>query len=613
MRVQWYKWLAQSGPRSRLRRPVGVDSIWRMSMAGALPEGPGARPTSVSAASPMIERVERRPLRAARIAAIDDEPANLRLLERAFEQAGYRHFEGFTDPVQALDVLASSDPDLVLLDIEMRPLGGLEVLGTLRARALPDAYLPILVMTGDQDRATRRRALDLGATDFLTKPFDLAEMLLRSRNLIEARLLHAALATRIGTLGSELEEHRQALESATTERAAVAASLGRVSGLELPEEIGAALCADLASVIGARFVTLLVFETHDRAVAFVAHGARSSTDVGYTIPADRSRELWQRASVGPWVEAEVAPPERGRDGERLAAAGWRSAIYAPLRSGEELLGLLSVGSATRRPPEALARDLPCVVQYATVAGALLGRSLALRRQAADARRSIELIIRLRALTPVFQPIVSLSNTTLVGQEALTRFTDGTRPDQRFAEAASVGLGVELEMAAIEAALDAAERLPVDTWLSLNLSPAVVLAGAGLADALRRCPRPLVVELTEHARVEDYAQLRAALRALGPGVRIAVDDAGAGYASMQHVVELQPDFVKLDISLVRGIDRDPARQALVAGMCFFAQRAGLRLIGEGIESDAELRTLAALGVPLGQGYLLGRPRAVPREP
>ena len=104
-------------------------------------------------------------------------------------------------------------------------------------------------------------------------------------------------------------------------------------------------------------------------------------------------------------------------------------------------------------------------------------------------------------------------------------------------------------------------------------------------------------------------MRARIRALGTNVRIAVDDAGAGFASMQHVVELEPQVVKLDISLVRGVDADPARQALIAGMHYFAERTHCELLAEGIETEAELEALKALGIRLGQGYLLVAPSKV----
>ena len=122
-------------------------------------------------------------------------------------------------------------------------------------------------------------------------------------------------------------------------------------------------------------------------------------------------------------------------------------------------------------------------------------------------------------------------------------------------------------------------------------------------------RPLVVEITEHDTVADYRALREAIRSLGNSVRTAVDDAGAGIANFGHIVELRPDFVKLDIGLVRGVDGDLGRQAIVVAMRHFAQATGCRLIAEGVETEAEARTLAALRVDFGQGYWYGRPETL----
>jgi EAL domain-containing protein (putative c-di-GMP-specific phosphodiesterase class I)/CheY-like chemotaxis protein len=536
----------------------------------------------------------------------DDEPANRLLLERILAQGGFTRVRSFPDGKALLTACAAEMPDLVLVDLRMPAVDGFGVLESLRGEGSPDAYLPVVVLTAEPSRDSHKRALRLGAADFLGKPFDFDEVLLRSRNLIETRLLHAALATRVVTLGDEVEARGRTINDVTSERAAIAASLDRVSAFDSPEAIAEALCADLATAIDARHVTLLIFESADRAVSFVAHNARSRADVGYALPLERSRELWQRATVGPWVEEIVARPERGADGERLAASGWRSAIYAPVRSGGGLVGILSVGTAAERPAEQLARDLPSVVDYATLCGALLGRTLALRREASDVRHSLAVVIAERSFSPVFQPILAIGSSRVVGHEALTRFDDGVPPNQRFANATSVGLGLELEFATLEVAIKAARSLPSGTWLSLNVSPAATLAGEPLARLLRRARQPVVLELTEHTAVHDYPALRRAIAELGPGIRVAVDDAGAGYASMQHVVEVRPDFVKLDISLVRGIDGDRARQALVAGMRYFAEETNCVTLAEGVETAAELETLKRLGIVLGQGYLLGRP-------
>ena len=149
-------------------------------------------------------------------------------------------------------------------------------------------------------------------------------------------------------------------------------------------------------------------------------------------------------------------------------------------------------------------------------------------------------------------------------------------------------------------------IPVGRFLSLNASPDLVLCADFLKTAFALVPRPLVLEITEESPIADYVQTLSAVNELGGHVLLAVDDAGAGFASFRHIIELRPAYVKLDIGLIKGIHADPARQALVAGMVYFAQRSGCSLIAEGIEGDSDLAILKELGVPLGQGYHLGRP-------
>ena len=233
-------------------------------------------------------------------------------------------------------------------------------------------------------------------------------------------------------------------------------------------------------------------------------------------------------------------------------------------------------------------------------------AVALARRRAEAQDRIESTIEARAFGPVYQPIVDLSTGATVGFEALTRFTDGCRPDEMFATALECGLGIKLETVTLAAALDAARGLPPRTWLSLNVSPPLLADVATLGATLGLRARPLVLEITEHERIEAYQPLREAVLRLGPDVRLAVDDAGAGVANFHHLVELRPEFVKIDIGLVRGVDTDMSRQAVVAGILHFAAATHCEVIAEGIETEAELAMVTKLGVTLGQGYLLGRP-------
>ena len=212
---------------------------------------------------------------------------------------------------------------------------------------------------------------------------------------------------------------------------------------------------------------------------------------------------------------------------------------------------------------------------------------------------------------VLQPIVDLSSGVAVAAEGLTRFDDARRtPSGWFAAAHSVGLGHELELAAARGALERLDDVGGPPALTVNLSPEVVLEGlppllAG-ADLSR-----VILELTEYAPVTDYERMAAVLEPYRrDGLRIAVDDAGAGYASMSHVLRLRPDVLKVDMSLVRDVDTDPIRQALIGALVRFCAVAGAVVVAEGVETTAELDAVGDLGVELAQGYLFGQPSAHP---
>jgi EAL domain-containing protein (putative c-di-GMP-specific phosphodiesterase class I) len=210
-----------------------------------------------------------------------------------------------------------------------------------------------------------------------------------------------------------------------------------------------------------------------------------------------------------------------------------------------------------------------------------------------------------AFQPVFQPIVDLERSDIVAYEALTRFEHG-QPHEIFQSAVGSRLHAELEFATLQAALRAARRLPATCRLHLNVSADLILDHDALAALLQGADRPIVLELTEDIDIADYTAFRTAAAAFGPDVRLAVDDAGTGFASLRRLVELEPAFVKLDRFLVAGIVRSPVRQALVAGLSYFALRTGATLVAEAIETVATIRALVEIGVTEGQGFLLAAP-------
>jgi EAL domain-containing protein (putative c-di-GMP-specific phosphodiesterase class I) len=207
----------------------------------------------------------------------------------------------------------------------------------------------------------------------------------------------------------------------------------------------------------------------------------------------------------------------------------------------------------------------------------------------------------------------LQDGQLLGVEALARFLPEPRraPDAWFADATAVGLGVELELAAVRVALGEQPSLPAASYLSINLSAEAVLAPAMVELLTTAATKRLVVELTEHAVVNDHAVLVRTLDQLrAAGVRLAVDDAGAGFASLRHILRLRPDIIKIDLELTRGIDADPARRALASALVTFAAEMSAVVVAEGVETAGELAVLRDIGANAAQGFYLGRPQPPP---
>lgn len=256
------------------------------------------------------------------------------------------------------------------------------------------------------------------------------------------------------------------------------------------------------------------------------------------------------------------------------------------------------------------RDLDLMRTFGRLVASELAVDLDAERQR---RRKVELLrasVGLGDPHMVFQPIMRLSDLTLVGVESLSRFTAEPKrtPDLWYADAHDVGMGAALELLAVRKALLDCAALPAPLSVNVNISPST-LVNAKAAEALSGFdPERVVIEITEHMPIEDYAPLLAALAPLrSAGMRVAIDDAGAGYSSLRHVLAMRPDIIKLDVSLTRHVDRDPLRKAMAAALSEFAQRTGTHVVAEGVETAEELATLRELRIEKGQGYHLGRPQ------
>ncbi|MGN6299844.1 MAG: EAL domain-containing protein [Angustibacter sp.] len=387
--------------------------------------------------------------------------------------------------------------------------------------------------------------------------------------------------------------HRDAARAATTRlRAALARAIAPASTHD--DLTHWRLSAFLETADEVAFET-----TADGTITYV--GARSVELLGYE-PAD---------VVGQSMAVVLAPGELARARTLLAdslaaGSGWTKQRYTYVARDGQLKDLYSSALLHLGPdgePIGFTGTLRAIEQDVAELAAL-----------ERTRERVAAVLEHQALHPVYQPIVSVTSGEVVGVEALARFSAEPvqAPDRWFRDAASVGLGTELELLAVQKALHGAQHLPAGLYVSVNVSPQTLLSGrlvALLDESLWPTSR-LVLEITEHVSVDDYAELLPYVDEVrGRGARVAVDDAGAGYASFRHILRLCPDFIKLDRTLVDGLDHDPAKRALAGAFVTFGREMGATVVAEGIESEQELQAAGALGIQSAQGYHLGRPAPV----
>lgn len=529
-----------------------------------------------------------------RIVIVDDNPDDRALEARLIRQAIPEvEITEVGDAASWKDVLEAGMFDLVITDYRLIWSDGLTVLNAVRSR-WPERPVVIVTASGTEEIAVA--AMKAGAEDYVLKS---QHRIGRLPSVVEGALLRAATRARDRAV-------RQQLQSELEERSRVNASLARMQALDEPEATARLICGEIRSTLDLRLVALDWFIDNTVVILGIDSEAPAPLGPGDFLPPARAEYLQARAARGPWIEEWTE-----KDDHDPYLRGWRDAglvllAYLPIVQGLGLRGVLVAATSERWSMEEISRRLPELLEYATLAGALIEPKMSVRAIALSHGAATRAIISSGAYSTVFQPIVGLASNVVAGYEALTRFEDGVSPAIHFERARGAGLIVELELATLGAALRAAPSLPPWAFLSLNVSAELVMAAADLSPLLAGIGRPVVLELTEHESEIESAAFAERVKQLGSDVRLAVDDAGVGYAGLNRILEVKPALVKLDIELVRNIDRDPAREAMIAGMVHFARETGCSLIAEGIERADERRVLRRLGVSFGQGYLLGRP-------
>lgn len=350
----------------------------------------------------------------------------------------------------------------------------------------------------------------------------------------------------------------------------------------------------------------------DLLVLQVVSGDTSSFGLGPGSSVRREDSLYAKVLAGelPSLLPDVRADPRTRDVPVVAELGVRSYAATPVTDADgQVYGML--GCVGREPCVSLSQSdggfLRLLATFLTEFVIDLRRLWETR---STVWRQVSELLDQGGPRMFFQPVIELGTGRTVAVEALARFPDAARgPDDLFASAAGVGLGLELEMAAVRNALRVLPELPPDVLLAVNASPATVTGG--LIDLVvgTGAPERVAVEITEHAYIGHGPDLLLAGEVLrGHGTHIAVDDVGTGYAGLEQLLHLRPDVIKMDYFITHGIDLDPARRAVAAGLVKVAEQIGGHVVAEGIESTAELAAVVTAGITYGQGYLLGRPTA-----
>jgi len=529
----------------------------------------------------------------ATVLVVDDEDAIRRLFHRALVRRGYRVVEAVNGEEALREIRTGAHPiDIVLLDNGLPDQSGLDVVSALRQDDATST-LPVILVTGQGGVADRVNGLQAGADDFVAKPVDLDELAARVEAQIRGR-------------NAWLRRVADGLH----ERATIAASLAAIDSGQAPSLVADHVAEVLLRLRGAVRAGVIELHADGRATLLGLRPAAPRQDVAIPLSSSAAAAIHRNRGQGAWL---VEPgPQQLRP---LPGSGWRGGpiACATLHDAQGATAVLAIESAQPDDIRTAVRAdslLSAAIDLAPVVENLVVTSLKCRDRTSVASSELRAVLERHRFLPVYQPIIDLDTDAVVGFEALTRFDDGTRPDVRFLEADRLGLGTELQRLTLAAALAGASELPALAYLSVNASASALVSG-GVGPLPPTDPdRQLVIEVTEHERVDDYAQLRKAIEQLGPDVKVSVDDAGSGYASLRHVLALRPDYVKLDRDWVTGIDSDPVRQTLILGLVRFVEEFGAQIVAEGIETPAELAAARRLGVHLVQGDLLGCPAPAP---
>lgn len=507
------------------------------------------------------------------------------------------------DRVAAAITAATADPpDLALVDIDLGVDSGWDFLRFLRANAATE-HVPVVMLTGAADTMNRQRSLRMGADRYLVKPVRVETL---------RRVVNEMLAVRDGiwwslTLHQEqVSRLRELFYDPTTDVPTLAVVVDDLRRMIEDGQTLQVFCLEIEPLfrIGERDL----WESFDalrrefvRALRIVA-APLLGNDVIIGTSHSGANDFYCFAHDNGAPVAQTA-----RELERSMRGALRGIDAHPSLIDEVVV--FAGGSATQRQPLFAPRILYNAVREA--------KDVAERRETRYYQAMRERLVRTvqdGLLTTVFQPVVNLQTLAVVGYEALSRGPAGSElenPEVMFELARDFDLVWDLEALCIDNIGPTLAEVCARGYLFFNLESHFIQQlqqrGTDIFEPFVRCNQSIVIEVTERSAIRDYRTFRGALHQLKQlGFRIAIDDCGSGYATLEAVAELKPDYLKVGHSLLHGVESDPIRRRLVELVARAADTIGARTIAEAIETEEQLRVCRDLGIQEGQGYLLARP-------
>lgn len=538
------------------------------------------------------------------ILVLDDEEAIGTFVKAALPETHFRTY-WCGDAAGAIRAIDEEPPDLAILDIGLAVDGtGWDVLRHLRSKPSTEK-IPVVMLTGAADTMNRERSFRLGADRYLIKPVK-AETLRRIVN--EMLSVRDDIWWTVTLRPDQIARLRELFYDPTTDVPTLAVV---VDELRRMVETGAALqvyCIEIEPLF--RLGERDLWENFDSLRREFVRGLRVmvapvlGNDVIISTSHSGANDFYcfARETEQPTNTAAVV-----RDLERIARTSLR-AIKADPNITEEVM--IFAGGSITQPQQVFAPR----ILYNAVREA---KDTAERRETRYYHSMRERLVRAihdRLIGTVFQPIVNLTTRELIGYEALSRGPGGTElenPEVMFELARDFDLVWELEVLCIENVLPWLNDVCARGYLFFNLESHFIQQlqqrGMDVFDAFFQCNRNVVIEVTERSAIRDYRTFRRTLHDLKKlGFKIAIDDCGSGYATLESIAELQPDYLKVGHSLFHGVEKDPIRRRLVDLVARAAETIGAHTIAEAIETEEQLAVCRELGINEGQGYLFAAP-------